>query len=194
MILLASRSPQRRALLASLGVPYRIVASSYGEDDLALPPVETAREHALAKARDVAARSGIPEGGAVLGADTVVILGGEALGKPAGPDDAAAMITALAGREHVVATGVALLTGTGEDVRDAQTRVRFRPLQPAEVDWYVATGEWRDRAGGYAIQGAGAALVDGIDGDHANVIGLPVSLLARMLAQAGLAPWTPRRP
>jgi nucleoside triphosphate pyrophosphatase len=171
-------------------VPFRVVASSYGEDDPGLPPAEAVRAHALAKARDVARRAGIPPGGAVLGADTAVVLDGADLAKPAEAAEAARMIRALAGREHVVMTGVALLSGAGEDVRHAETRVSFRALSEAEVAWYVATGEWRDRAGGYAIQGAGAALVAGIAGDHANVVGLPVSLVATMLAGAGIAPWS----
>lgn len=156
-----------------------------------MPPQELVRLHAREKARDVAARAGVPEGGGVLGADTAVVLDGASLGKPADRDAAARMIAALAGREHVVVTGVALLTAAGEDVRHAETAVRFRPLGAAEIAWYAGTGEWRDRAGGYAIQGAGAALVEGIAGDHANVVGLPVSLVATMLAAAGIAPWSP---
>jgi septum formation protein len=179
VILLASRSPQRRALLAALGVPFRVVAprAEEGGDPLA---------NARAKAREVAARAGIPAGGAVLGADTEVLLDGRALGKPA--DEAAARreLAALAGRAHAVRTALCLVTGQGEHELVEETLVAFRPLSPAAIDRYVATGEWRDRAGGYAIQGAGAALVERVEGDHAAVVGLPVARLAALLEELGL--------
>jgi len=182
MILLASRSPQRRALLGALGIPFRVVASGVPEGGDAL-------ENARAKAREVARRSGIPAGGAVLGADTEVVLDGRALGKPADAAEARAMLEALAGREHTVETAVVLVTAGGErEIRDATT-VRVRPLGPEALDWYVATGEWRDRAGGYAIQGRGAALVEGIDGDYTTVVGLPVAVLVGLLEELGLPLW-----
>lgn len=183
MILLASRSPQRRALLGTLGIPFRVVASGVPEGDDAL-------SNARDKAREVARRSGIPEGGAVLGADTEVVLDGRALGKPADEDDARGMLASLAGREHAVETAVVLITADG--VREARdvARVRMRPLSATEIDWYVACGEWRDRAGGYAIQGRGAALVERVEGDYTTVVGLPLGLLAGLLDQARLAPWS----
>lgn len=166
------------------------MASSYGEEDVDAPADELVRLHAREKARDVAARAGIPPGGAVLGADTAVVLDGAPLGKPEDRGAAVWMISSLAGREHLVMTGVALLAEGVEEVRHAETVVRFRPLSHGEVEWYVGTGEWRDRAGGYAIQGAGAAIVAGIVGDHSNVVGLPVPLVAAMLGDLGLAPWS----
>lgn len=182
MILLASRSPQRRALLASLDVPFRIVVADVREGP-------DASVNARAKALAVAERSGIPEGGAVLGADTEVILDGRALGKPADAADARRMLAALAGREHEVLTAVALVTGGGVREERVSAVVRMRPAVPARLDWYLSRGEWRDRAGGYAIQGAGAALVAAVEGDPATVIGLPVGTVAEMLADAGCGAW-----
>ncbi len=113
----------------------------------------------------------------VVGVDTVVALDGRIYGKPADEEDAAATLTALSGRTHEVISGLAI----GDDVTSAITRVTFRTLTEDVVRWYVATGEWRDRAGGYAIQGRGAALVAAIEGDYLNVVGLPVAqLLDRM--------------
>ena len=147
--------------------------------------------NARAKARDVAARAGIPPGGAVLGADTEVVADGAVLGKPADAAAARAMLAGLAGREHAVHTAVCVITQTGGERADTdRTRVRFRPLSPAAIDWYIATGEWRERAGGYAIQGAGAALVEAVEGDYTTVVGLPVGLTLRLLDEAGLAPWS----
>jgi septum formation protein len=185
VILLASRSPQRRALLGALGVPFRVVVSGVDEGD---DPLANAR----AKARDVAARAGIPPGEAVLAADTAVMLDGAVLGKPADAADARSMLGALAGREHEVHTAVCMITqAVGERAETDRTRVRFRPLPDAAIDWYLDTGEWRERAGGYAIQGAGAALVEAVEGDYTTVVGLPVGLTLRLLDAAGLAPWSP---
>ena len=127
----------------------------------------------------------------MLGADTAVILDGAALGKPADAAAARAMLRALAGREHAVHTAVCVITQTvGERAETGRTRVRFRPLSDAAIDWYLGTGEWRERAGGYAIQGAGAALVEAVEGDYTAVVGLPVGLTLRLLEEAGLAPWS----
>jgi septum formation protein len=133
-------------------------------------PRELVLENALRKARAV-------EGELVLGVDTAVVVDGLALGKPRDAAQAEDFIGLLAGREHEVMSGIALRRA-GEETSDvAVTRVRFRSLSPAEIDWYVATGEWRERAGGYAIQGRGAALVERVEGDYWNVVGLPVPAL-----------------
>lgn len=182
MILLASRSPQRRALLGALGVDFRVVASRADEGP---DPVANAR----AKAREVAARAGVPPGGAVLGADTEVVLDGRALGKPGDRDGAEVMLRSLAGRAHVVRTAVCLVTASGEHELDDETAVTMRSLDEPLLRWYLDEGEWRDRAGGYAVQGAGAVLVTRIDGDHATVVGLPVAALGGLLGELGLAPW-----
>lgn len=191
MILLASRSPQRRALLAQLGIDFRVVASAYDEQDDGVDAGSVVIANALGKAREVARRSGVPAGGAVLGADTEVVLDGRVLGKPATASEARAMLAALAGRTHHVVTGMALLGAAGETTACETTAVEIRTLGRREIEWYIATGEWRERAGGYAIQGAGAALCRRIDGDPANVIGLPLGALAGLLAARGLWPPAP---
>ncbi len=183
MILLASRSPQRRALLATLGVDFRVVVSGVEEGE---DPLDNAR----AKARDVANRLGIPEGGAVLGADTEVLLEGRALGKPADRGQALWALRELSGRAHLVRTAVCLVTARGERPLVDDARVVFRTLSEDLVRWYADTGEWRDRAGGYAIQGAGAALVERVEGDPTTVVGLPVGAVAALLEDVGLAPWS----
>jgi septum formation protein len=145
-------------------------------------------ENAQGKAREVAARSGVPQGGAVLGADTAVVVDGRPWGKPADGADARRMIAALSGRAHTVMTAICLIDAEGEEAHTESTEVRFRSLLEPEIDWYVETGEWRDRAGGYAIQGAGAAIVETISGDYTSVVGLPVPALATLLATRGIFP------
>ena len=153
------------------------------------PEGPDALENARAKAREVAARSGIPPGGAVLGADTEVLADGEALGKPAGRDEAGAMLRRLSGREHVVETAVVLLAEGGAREARERARVTFRPLSDEQVEWLLDAGEWRDRAGGYAIQGRAAAVIAGVSGDVTAVVGLPLGAVAAALAELGLAPW-----
>ncbi len=181
--MLASRSPLRRALLAALDIPFRVVASAHDEGVDALT-------NARGKAREVAERAGIPAGGAVLGADTAVIIDDRVLGKPADATEAAAVLGALAGRTHTVESAIVLLAeGSQQRERRVRTQVRFRPLSGVAIGWYVDTGEWRDRAGGYAIQGRAAALVEWVEGDYTAVVGLPVAALVDELAALGLAPW-----
>jgi len=170
-------------------VPFRAVSSRFEESDShAVTPHDLVAANAVGKAREVAARSGVPRGGAVLGADTAVVVDGRAWGKPADPGEARRMITTLAGREHAVLTAFALVDGVGEVAHVERTEVRFRPLDDREIDWYVGTGEWRDRAGGYAVQGAGAAIVESIVGDYTAVVGLPLPALAAALRDRGLFP------
>ena len=182
MILLASRSPQRRALLGALGIDFRVVVSRAEEG---ADPVANAR----AKAQEVADRVGVPDGGAVIGADTEVILDGRALGKPVDRVGAEAMLRSLSGRSHAVRSAVCVHTQAHRHEICDETRVTFRELSPALLAWYLDGGEWRERAGGYAIQGAGAALVERIEGEYATVVGLPVAALAATLEEIGLAPW-----
>ncbi len=118
----------------------------------------------------------------MLGVDTAVVVGNRVLGKPANEEEAAAMLRLLGGRTHIVVSGLCLLAPGWEAVEHEETRVTFRPLTPRDVESYVAAGEWRGRAGGYAIQGRGAGLVDRVDGDYLNVVGLPAALLVRLLA------------
>jgi len=133
----------------------------------------TALENALRKARAVAQG----EGEVVIGCDTVVVLDGRIYGKPADELQARRTLSALSGRTHEVASGLAVLLEGEERTAIARTRVGFRALDEQALDSYLATGEWRERAGGYAIQGAGAALIDSLDGEYENVVGLPVAAL-----------------
>ena len=180
-LLLASTSPQRRAILEQLGIPFDVVAPAYEEDDPPdADPRALVRAHAREKARSVARWA---DGRPVLGVDTTVWLDGRVYGKPADAEDAVEMLDALGGRTHHVVSGLCLLTPGWEVVEAEETAVTFRPLTPADLAAYDATGEWEGRAGGYAIQGRGAALVERIDGDYLNVVGLPASLLVRLLAE-----------
>ena len=144
-------------------------------------PVEVAKENARRKAAAVT-------GDVVLGVDTVVALHGAVYGKPVDEEHATRTLRALGGEVHQVVSGLAIARKGEVEVTAAATHVTFRPLTDDLVRWYVETGEWRDRAGGYAIQGKGAALVTAIDGDYLNVVGLPVAqLLARMPGLLGVA-------
>ena len=180
-LLLASTSPQRRAILEQLRIPFDVVAPRYDEVD---PPgadaIRLVRAHAQEKARSVA---GEAAGRPVLAVDTTVALGGRIYGKAADAADAAAMLSALGGETHVVVSGLCLLTEEWELVEHDATRVTFRPLAEREVAAYVAAGEWEGRAGAYAIQGLGASLVKAVEGDYLNVVGLPGALLVRVLAE-----------
>jgi septum formation protein len=175
-LILASRSPQRRAILAQLGVDFRVEAPEV--EELATgEPRRLVRENALRKARAVAA-----PGERVLGADTAVVLDGRVFGKPHDEAEAETFLRRLSGRTHEVMSGLALREPGGAERSDvAVTKVRFRRLEPPDLAWYIATEEWRDRAGAYAIQGKGAALVEEIEGDYWNVVGLPVAALLRMV-------------
>jgi septum formation protein len=173
-ILLASTSPQRRAILEQLAIPFDLVEPRYEESD------GDPLEHAIGKARSVADRA---DGRLVLGVDTVVSCAGALYGKPADATEAEAMLEALAGRTHDVVSGLCLIAPGWEVAEQEVTRVTFRSLTPRDLATYLASGEWRDRAGGYAIQGRGAALVERIEGDYLNVVGLPATLLVRLLAE-----------
>jgi septum formation protein len=183
MIVLASGSPRRTQLLALLGIAHQVDPAQVDEtplpDETAVP---MAARLARAKAREVAARH---PGCEVLAADTVVVLDGVMLGKPATPAEAEAMLGRLAGREHRVVTAVALARDGRVWERHDETRVWFRPLDGATIRAYVATGEPLDKAGGYGLQGFGAVLVERIEGDCFGVIGLPLRLVVDLLAEAG---------
>jgi septum formation protein len=171
-LVLASTSPQRSAILRQLGLPFEVVPPRYEEvgDD----PVE----HAAGKARSV-------DGGEspVLGVDTVVVLDGAVLGKPGGPGEAEAMLERLGGRTHEVVSGLCLRTRAWEELHQETTRVTVRPLTARDLAHYVATREWEGRAGAYAIQGVGGSLVERIEGDYLNVVGLPAALLVGLIAK-----------
>jgi len=172
VIVLASTSPQRRLILEQLRIPFEAVAPAYREE-----PGGDPIDHAAGKARSV-------DGGdrPVLGVDTIVACNGEVLGKPTDATDAERMLELLSGRTHEVVSGLCLRTPGWEELRHATTRVTFRQLTPRDLAHYLASGEWHGRAGAYAIQGLGASLIDGIEGDYLNVVGLPGALLVRLLA------------
>lgn len=171
-LILASTSPQRRAILEQLRIPFDVAPPRYEE----LPgtgPLERAR----GKAHSVE-----PDERPVLGVDTEVLFAGELLGKPANAAEAEAMLEQLAGTAHEVVSGLCLRTHAWEESGTETTVVTFRALTARDLARYVASGEWESRAGGYAIQGLGASLVERVDGDFLNVVGLPGSLLVRLLA------------
>jgi septum formation protein len=172
-LVLASRSPQRRAILARLGVPFEVRPSDAPELQSGEPRA-LALENAMRKAR-AARLPGRVE--AVLGCDTVVVLDGHLYGKPADVHQARATLSALSGATHEVLSGLALLLPAEERTALARTAVSFRALEPEEIDRYVATGEWRERSGGYAIQGGAGAFVQELEGDIDNVVGLPLQCL-----------------
>jgi septum formation protein len=178
-LVLASRSPQRRAILEQLGIPFDVVLPEYEEELGGSDSAETVRENARGKARSVA---GAGVGRPVLGVDTEVVLDGRVFGKARTAAEAEAMLEALAGQTHEVVSGLCLLTPAWEEVEHEVTRVSFRELDARDLAAYVGIAEWEGRAGAYAVQGRGAALVERIEGDYLNVVGLPAALLVRLLA------------
>jgi len=187
-LVLASASPRRRDLLASLGYVFRVVASHADEQ---LFPGEQPTEHVVRlsreKALEVATRTEVP-GRWFLGSDTVVVCEGEILGKPRDAEDAARMLKRLSGRRHQVYTGYAVYDRDQQALRSGAvvTEVTFRPLTGEEIAGYIASGEPLDKAGSYAIQGLGAALVRRIEGSYSNVVGLPLCEVLEALEEAGL--------
>jgi septum formation protein len=182
-VVLASQSPRRAEILRAVGWPFEAEA---GDVDETLRAGEQAARYverlARAKAEAVAARRLF---GLVLGADTVVVVDGEGLGKPRDGAEAHRMLRRLRGRWHEVLTGVALLRAETKQCINAheRTRVRFAPMTDAEIEWYVATGEPADKAGAYAVQGQGALFIEAIEGDYWNVVGLPVRLVYKLSAE-----------
>lgn len=186
-IVLASASPRRRQLLASVGIPFTTVVSHVPEDER---PGETADQHvrrlSLAKAREVAEQSGVA-GRWFIGSDTVVVRDGTILGKPADAAEAAAMLRSLSGRSHQVLSGYAVLDRqTGRHIEAAvSTTVRFNALTEQEIQGYIASGEPFDKAGAYAIQGLGAFMIPAIEGSYTNVVGLPLCEIIAALEELG---------
>ena len=188
---LASASPRRRELLTNLGIAFSVMPSD--RESAPVPgetPAETVARIALGKARDVSSRC--PADTLVIAADTLVYLDGEPLGKPSDRNEAASMLRRLSGRTHSVLTGVALILDGRELSRAEETAVSFRCLSDGEIDWYIGTGEPMDKAGAYGIQGLGSVLIDGINGDYFNVMGLPLCRLESMLREFGLSVTTLR--
>ncbi len=180
-LLLASTSPQRRAILSQLRIPFDVAQPRYDEHDApGADPIELVRTHALGKARSLIEEAADRP---LLGVDTAVLLDGQVFGKPADADEARAMLTRLAGRTHEVVSGLCLLGSGWDELEHEITRVTFRELSAGEIDAYLADDEWRGRAGAYAIQGLGARHIASIEGDYLNVVGLPAALLVSILAR-----------
>lgn len=180
-IVLASNSPRRKEILENLGIDFRIIGSNIREEsDKRFSPIETAKRFAYLKARDVSGR--LDENYIVIGADTVVECG-KILGKPRDKQDAYDMLRLLSGRVHKVITGFAIIDClTGQQFIDYEsTKVYFKRLKDEEIRRYIATGEYTDKAGAYAIQGRASLFIEKIKGDYYNVVGLPVFKLGAAL-------------
>ncbi len=183
-LILASASPRRSDLLTAAGFAFDVEPVEI--DECALPdepPTAYVSRLAVAKAREIARRN---PGRPVIGADTTVVVDGRILGKPADRVEASNMLQMLSGRSHDVLTGVAVCLDGVEAHEVARTQVHFLHLSPAEIDWYVASGEPFDKAGGYAVQGLASRFVESIDGSYSNVVGLPVATVYRLLKRFGL--------
>jgi septum formation protein len=197
-LFLASKSPQRKALLAAIGIDFEIILPDYQEDSSPHElPAQIVERHSRGKAFSVLHKlNELTSERPVLGVDTMVVFGGKAIGKAAGEDEALELLERMSGRPHLVYSGITLVwPGLGPGSREEQTahavtEVRFAPISEREIRAYVATGEWRDRAGAYAIQGRASAFVEEIRGDYTNVVGLPVPLLAELLREKGQ--WPPK--
>ncbi len=177
-LILASASPRRHELLRSIGVGFEVVPADIDETELDRePPLEYVTRVAAAKARAVVGRSDVeaPGGVVIIAADTTVDLDGAILAKPADDDEARTMLRALSGRWHRVHTAVCGWAAAGERAVTVTTDVRFVEITDELLNWYLAIGEHRDKAGSYGMQGAGGVLVERIDGSPSNVIGLPLA-------------------
>lgn len=193
-LVLASRSPRRHSLLRDLGIPFTVVSSEAAEVTVGGKASTLAEGNALAKVRGVSLPAEVREGAFVLGTDTLVSVGRAVMGKPESPAEAREMLRALSGRTHRVVSGMALArTARGAldqrtwmtRVASAVTRVTFTRLDRAQIEAYVASGEWRDKAGGYAVQGLAALFVSSLRGEYSNVVGLPLHLLSRLFRELG---------
>ena len=187
-VILASQSPRRRDLLASIGLTFDVMPSDVPEVRQA---GESPEEYVARLSRDKAAVIAAKHGDAwIIAADTTVLLGDELLEKPADDADARRMLATIAGKTHTVYSGVTLQNAAGgwRDTRVAETEVRMLPLDERDIAWYVSTGEPLDKAGAYAAQGLGGMFIDSIHGSYTNVVGLPLSLLFQMLRRAGIDP------
>ena len=193
-LVLASRSPRRHSLLCDVGMPFVVALSEAGESNRGGSASALAEANALAKVRGISMPAGVRQGAFILGTDTVVSVGRVVLGKPKSAAEAMEMLATLSGRTHRVVSGVALTRMAGAVVHEgreetrvasAVTRVTFERLERAQIEAYTASGEWRDKAGGYAIQGSAALFVRGLRGEYSNVVGLPLNVLYRLFRELG---------
>ena len=184
-LILASSSPRRAEILRTVGWPFEACPVDIDE---ARKPHEEAASYVERLAQEKArSAAGVVAGSTIIGADTVVVINAEILGKPHDEDDARRMLRQLSGHWHQVLTGVALINGTPSGIRVAHetTEVKFAGMSDDEIDWYVSSGEPLDKAGAYAIQGLGSRFIEGIRGDYFNIVGLPVRLLYELLVESG---------
>ena len=189
-IYLASGSPRRRELLQQIGVSFQVIGTDLDETALrGESPLAYVSRLAQAKATVGWERSGDSAGAPVLAADTAVVLDGSILGKPAGLNDAMAMLLKLSGRTHEVLTAVALRTAAGMEVKVSRSAVMFRSIDPDEARAYWETGEPSDKAGAYAIQGYAAIFISDLKGSYSGVMGLPLFETAELLKAAGITLW-----
>lgn len=191
--ILASSSPRRRELLTSIGIDFEVIPSHVPEEHR---QGEAPEEYVARLSRDKAATIAAKHPDRwVIAADTTVLMGDELLEKPVDAADARRMLAAIAGRTHVVYTGVTIEHGVRSyrDTRVAESEVRMLPLSAEDIAWYVETGEPLDKAGAYAVQGIGAMFIESIHGSYTNVVGLPLALLFQMLRHAGIDPLTVNR-
>lgn len=186
-VILASKSPRRREILSSLGVRFEILSADADESSDITSPAALVRELALRKGRAtrelLVARGEWNADTLIIASDTVVAVGEQILGKPHDDRDAAAMLHLLSGSDHRVISGVALLWGEDEISDFDSTTVRFSAMTDAEIDWYVKSGEPRDKAGAYAVQGLASMWIKGLEGDYFNVVGLPVYKLNTLVRE-----------
>ncbi|MFQ5645454.1 MAG: Maf family protein [bacterium] len=188
-LILASASPRRRELLQQLGLEFEVIAAERAEEKHEGAPVpELVQENAQRKVEEVARN--LSGGGVILGADTVLEFEARAIGKPADKHEAARILERLSNKSHLVHTGIALLDRDSHQSLTAvsSTEVTFKPLTSSVIESYLGAGEYRDKAGAYAIQGLGAALIRGIKGEYSNVVGLPLGLLSDLLPRFGIFP------
>ena len=184
-LVLASKSPRRRELLGILGAEFRVVCEETNENiDESKPVTDEIMRLSFDKAKAVQGK--VKSDSVIIAADTVVVLGNKVFGKPKDADEAEKMLKTLSGKTHSVITGVTVLCGGKVDTRFSETKVTFRDLSDTEIKSYIATGDPFDKAGGYAIQGISCIFAKGINGDHFNVYGLPLCLLAEMLRGFGI--------
>jgi len=190
-LVLASTSPRRQELLGLLGLPFEVIGSLYDESMISpdsMAPADYVTRLAQGKASEVAGR--LDADALVIGADTTVVLDGQFLNKPTGPDDAASMLRRLSGRTHEVYTGLCVIHGQTLLTNYTVTEVTFAALTDETIAAYVATGEPLDKAGAYGIQGKALSFIPSINGDYFNVVGLPLYLLGQMLTQFGIDLWS----
>lgn len=185
-IILASRSPRRKELMKVLGIPFEVIPSSYEESPgFRRDPIELVVFRSFQKAQDVASKY---EDILVIGADTIVVLNDQILEKPSSRGEAQEMLSRLSGKKHSVFTAFTIIDTFSQKVtsRVVESQVKFKQLSQKEIDTYIETGEPFDKAGGYGVQGIGSVLVEKIDGDYFNVVGLPLTTLADELRKFGI--------